>query len=137
MAKTHILCENKKQKQKNVKFRRFWVKKKKKRSPPAWSRSFMKIYIYTKTVAIRPLLSHAPLLQQLLTSPLRHIPLAPAPWVYFSVRQMLLDLSRHWKPVLGTKLLGFSVGRGLGALKGLTPFNKFRFLSSSQEVFDV
>ena len=25
----------------------------------------------------------------------------------------------HWKPVLGTKLLGFSIGRGLGALKGL------------------
>ena len=24
----------------------------------------------------------------------------------------------HWKPVLGTKLLGFSIGRGLGALKG-------------------
>ena len=25
----------------------------------------------------------------------------------------------NWKPVLGTKLLGFSIGRGSGALKGL------------------
>ena len=25
----------------------------------------------------------------------------------------------HWKPVLGTNLLGFSMGRGLGAHEGL------------------
>ena len=27
----------------------------------------------------------------------------------------------NWKPVLGTKLLGFSIGRGSGALKGSSP----------------
>ena len=30
-----------------------------------------------------------------------------------------------WKPVLGTKLLGIGIGRGLGALKGLSPQRNF------------
>ena len=40
----------------------------------------------------------------------------------FSVEAYLLY---HWKPVLGTKLPGFSMGRGLGALKGLSFHGSF------------